>query len=479
MAKKTLNRENLAALGAEALADLLLEVTRGNRALQQRLRLELSARAGPMDVARDIRKRFAQIRRASGFISWQKQKAFARELSDLVDLITTRIAPDAPGEAFELLWTFLQLAPNIHERTDDSNGVIGGVMDDAMAAIGDLAPRLDLDPEALADRVFEALQDNGYGEFDGAIPALAEALGPSGLERLKTLAKTAEAAPLTDADLARYDFVGDAARRSSLALEGRNRTASMILQDVADLQGDVDAYMARYSPEQLTYHTIAPDVAARLLAADRAEEALRIIENARARDRGHDPWFGPSPLDAAYADCLAALGRDAELQTFLWQDFCQTLNADSLRRHLKALPDFEDLEAEDRAKAVARSHADWMLALCFFLDWPDHAEAARLVEARAADLDGDRYEVLTPAADALQAEHPLAATLARRAMILFALEKGRSKRYGHAARHLMECAAADQDICDYQGHPDHAAFLEALHRDHPRKASFWSRVGHE
>jgi len=292
VARKTLDKENLAALGAEALADLLLEVTRGNRALRQRLRLELSARAGPMDVARDIRKRFAQFRRASGFISWQRQRAFAREVSDLVDLIATRVAPDAPGEAFDLLWTFLQLAPTIHERTDDSNGVIGVAMDDAMAALADLAPGLDLDPEALADRVFEALQDNGYGEFGGAIPALAETLGPSGLERLKTLAKAAEAAPLTGADLARYDFVADEARRSTLAREGRDRTAGMILQDVADLQGDVDAYMARYSAEQLTYHTIAPDVAARLLAAGRAEEALQIIENARARGSGHPASLG-------------------------------------------------------------------------------------------------------------------------------------------------------------------------------------------
>ena len=62
--------------------------------------------------------------------------------------------------------------------------------------------------------------------------------------------------------------------RHALALESRNRTADHILQDVADLQGDVDAYMARYSAEQLTYHTIAPSVAERLLAAGRADEAL-------------------------------------------------------------------------------------------------------------------------------------------------------------------------------------------------------------
>ncbi|SIO39118.1 hypothetical protein SAMN05444722_1841 [Rhodovulum sp. ES.010] len=284
VARKTLNKENLAALGAETLADLLLEVTRGNRARQQRLRLELSARAGPMDVARDIRKRFAQLRRASGFISWQRQRAFARELSDLVDLIATRVAPDAPGEAFDLLWTFLQLAPNIHERTDDSNGVIGGVMDDAMAAIADLAPRLDLDPGALADRIFEALRDNGYGEFDGAIPALAEALGSSGLERLKTLAKAAKAAPLTGADLARYDFVADEARRSTLAREGRDRTAGLILQDVPICRAmSMPTWPARHMPE----HVLIPEMRSSLMADAAYPPAC--LQGAHSSQRLHVP----------------------------------------------------------------------------------------------------------------------------------------------------------------------------------------------
>ncbi|TCM76401.1 DUF6880 family protein [Rhodovulum steppense] len=34
VARKTINKENLAAIGAEALADLLLDVTRGNSALR-------------------------------------------------------------------------------------------------------------------------------------------------------------------------------------------------------------------------------------------------------------------------------------------------------------------------------------------------------------------------------------------------------------------------------------------------------------
>mgnify|MGYP007087011850 CR=1 FL=1 len=196
MSKKALNKKNLTALGAEALAELLLEISRGNAAQQRRLRMELSANAGATDVAREIRKRFATLRRSTAFISWRQQSAFARELADLVGLIQMRVAPDDPSEAFELLWAFLQLAPSIYERCDESNGTIGGVMSDVMEVISDIAPQLNADGTTLADRVFEALQDNGYGEFDGAIPALAEAFGYMGLAHLKTLAQAAAATPV-------------------------------------------------------------------------------------------------------------------------------------------------------------------------------------------------------------------------------------------------------------------------------------------
>jgi hypothetical protein len=39
--KTTLNRNNLAALGAERLADLMIEISQGNAAIKRRLRLEL------------------------------------------------------------------------------------------------------------------------------------------------------------------------------------------------------------------------------------------------------------------------------------------------------------------------------------------------------------------------------------------------------------------------------------------------------
>jgi hypothetical protein len=476
MAGKALNKTNLLALGADTLADLLLEAVKGDSARQRRLRMALSAEQGPQDAAADIRKRMAAIRRARTFISRKAQHSLGRELTDMIGVIETRIAGGAPDTAFDLFWALLHLAPSIHERTDDSYGTIGAVMDDAMQAIARLAPRLTRDPEALADIVYDALSDNGYGQVDHAIPALAEALGETGLTRLRTCAEAARDAPLTEADLARYAFVADPARQADLARSNRDLTLKIILQDVADLQGDVDAWLARYTPEQLTFHTIVPEAAARLLAARRAPEALALVEGCMARQEG-DRWFDTPDLDAAHFDCLEALGRVDALRAALRARFEARLCVPTLRRLLAHLPDFEDDEALHEAKARVLAHPDIVTALAFCLTWPDTRLAGRLVLARAGDLDGDPYEILTPMADALAPEHPLAAVLIWRSMIRFALERARSGRYGHAARHLAACAAADAQIADYGDHPDHAGFVTALRAAHGRKSGFWSRVG--
>ena len=96
---------------------------------------------------------------------------------------------------------------------------------------------------------------------------------------------------------------------------------------------------------------------------------------------------------------------------------------------------------------------------------------------RSTELDGDHYEILTPAAEALFAKHPLAATLLLRAMIDFSLLRARSSRYRHAARHLMDCGTLAASIEDFGAFETHDAYLARLRREHGRKASFWSLIG--
>ncbi|MEM8553223.1 MAG: DUF6880 family protein [Pseudomonadota bacterium] len=476
MAGKALNKKNLMELDKDVLAQLLLDTVKGDAARQRHVRMALSAEQGATDVAADVRKRFASIRRARSFISRGSQKKLAKELTDLVGLIEIRLAQDTPDTAFDLLWAMLALAPSIYERTDDSWGTIGEVMDTCMEAVARLAPRLDIDPTSLAETVFDALQDNGYGQYDGLVVALADPLGDAGLSMLADRAQAAKAAPLTDADLHRYRFIHDAAEREHAARNARDLTMRILLKDVADLRGDVDAWLSQYSAEQLTFATIAPDATRRLLTAGRPEEALATIQACLARSDRRHPMGLDSEVDEAHFECLAALGQRDELRTALRSKFETHLCPDALRRYLKSLPDFEDDEALEQARAHVLDFPDVITALVFCHDWPDPRLADDLITVRHDEFDGYAYEVLTPVADWLVPQHPLAAVILWRSMIRFALEKGRSKRYRHAARHLEACAAADAAIPSYGSHQDHMDFVRDLETRFGRSQAFWRLV---
>jgi hypothetical protein len=63
--------------------------------------------------------------------------------------------------------------------------------------------------------------------------------------------------------------------------------------------------------------------------------------------------------------------------------------------------------------------------------------------------DGNRYEHLTPSADALETKYPLAATILRRAMIDYTLKNAKNKRYRNAAHRLLECKSLAPLIDDF------------------------------
>jgi hypothetical protein len=144
-----------------------------------------------------------------------------------------------------------------------------------------------------------------------------------------------------------------------------------------------------------------------------------------------------------------------------------------LRAFLDRLPDFDDFEAEERALDVAAAHPNIHAALAFLVEWPAHERAARLVRLRIKEIDGDRYELLDPAARALEGKYPLAAVLLRRALIEVTLRKGRATRYKHAARHVREIDNLNAQIKDYSGFETHDQFMTRLRRAHPRKSGFW------
>jgi len=441
--KRTLNAANLETLGAAALAALLIEVSSGNAVIQRRLRLALAAADGADGAAQEVRKRLAAIARSTTFVDARKRKALLADLQAQHQAITGPIAAADPAQAWQLLLRYLDLADGVLERSSDGTGALAGVFADALEDLAPLAVAAGLQPEVLVEQVIELIAANGYGQFDELIPAVAPALGESGLALLQR-------------------FYG----------QNGGPDARLVLLQIAELRGDVDAYLAQFTPRQLAQPLVAADVVPLLLQAGRAEQALALLDGTAANV---SDWQLIDWGDARIT-VFEALGQRAQAQQQRWELFGCCLSIPHLRAYLQRLDDFSDVAAEEQALQIAAQHPKRLPALAFLVQWPALPQAARLVLDHREHWDGDAFEVLVPAAERLGTSHPLAATVLLRAMVRFALVNGRSSRYRHAAGHLQSCDQLAAEIDDWQGLESHSSFVGRLRETHNRSWSFWQLV---
>ncbi|MDQ0318162.1 hypothetical protein QO002_000300 [Pararhizobium capsulatum DSM 1112] len=475
-AKTTLNAKNLEALGAQRLAELLIEISTGSAAHKRRLRMELAGNHSSAEVSREVRKRLASIARARTFINWRKVKALKADLETQRKTIVDVVAVDDPQEGFELIWQFLAIADSIFQRSDDGSGSLIESFHQACTDAGVIAGAAGIDPEILATKIFSAVQDNGYGQYDQLITGMVAALGNKGLEHLKALFIRWSKEPQEKPAESDRRVIGWSSRspiyEDDVYGNHRELTARIALQEIADAQGDVDAYIAQQPGKTLRVPLVAADIAGRLLSAGRATAALQALDEIETKGRADVPM----EWQLARLATLEALGRADEAQADRWRWFEQSLNDVHLRAFLKKLADFDDLEAEDKAFAYVQAFPNVHQAMEFFLRWPMLDEAGKLIVTRRAELDGDLYELMTPAAEALAEKHPLAATIVLRSMIDFTLDSGRSSRYKHAARHLEKCAALAPHILEFNDSPSHDVYVAQLKSRHGKKHGFWSLV---
>ena len=83
---------------------------------------------------------------------------------------------------------------------------------------------------------------------------------------------------------------GGAIYADELAERSRVSTVRLALQEIADAQGDVDAFVAQYEEPVRKAPKIAAEIARRRLAAHRLDEALQTLEETEHR-RGGWPDF--------------------------------------------------------------------------------------------------------------------------------------------------------------------------------------------
>jgi hypothetical protein len=273
------------------------------------------------------------------------------------------------------MWGFLALANSIFERCDDSSGTVIGIFHSAANDLGELAKAANADPKKLADHTFQALTENNYGQFDYLISALRPALGEEGLEHLKQRMIALSKEPVKKLPEEERRKIGWSSSgpiyEDGVANRHRASVIHLALKEIADARGDVDSFIAQYDSQTRKVPRIAAHIARRLLAAGRTEEALQTIE---ATEHTRTGWLDFEWEDARI-NVLDALGRSDDAQAVRWSCFERSLSPTHLRAYLKRLPDFDDIEAENRALDYAEK--------CYVYVWADGVYLQARMEPQA------------------------------------------------------------------------------------------------
>jgi hypothetical protein len=285
--------KTLEALGTEYLAEMLVQICTGDAELARRL-VVLATTAAPRLAAREIRRRLDFIGRSRTYIYSDRRDAFIAEIDNQRRAIR-ELARHDPGEALDLLWELTALADSVILRCDNSDDTVLDAFRAAGHDLAAIAAESKPDRARLADRTFQAICANSFGQYADLIIMLAPALENEGLERLKARVKemAEESVPIPPDDERTVITYGPAGpvHEDDLLRFDHELLVLRTLEDIADAQGDVDAYIALQGEANRTVPEVAAEIARRLLAAGRIREAWEAINRSIDRnDRPREGW---------------------------------------------------------------------------------------------------------------------------------------------------------------------------------------------
>jgi len=467
--KPALSIDKLKDLGAEKLAQLVLAEAERNAGFRRQVKAALAGKSGAQAIAKLIDRRLSGLDRAKSFIEWDRVRAFRDDLHSLTDTITSELGPAAPDLAIDRLLRFIATHERVFERVDDSSGRVQDVYYQAIEATGNLVLTLPK-PEAdlLPDKIMAALGESTHGYLSDLTTTVAPHLPQDTLARWD--------ADLKEAITERQ--AKEAARQSEGWFYSITSQWAEMRQTIASASGNIDL-LIKLEAKKPPHMQATLGIAAQLLEAGRSAEALDWVRKPGRNAFGEaDDGMSPTRVSLE-AKILEALDDKAAAQALRWRCFEAVISADILREYLKYLPDFEDIEAEERAHKLTLEKAEPEAALLFFLDWPRLDLAAELIATHPHRWDGGDWHTLPKIAALLEHEYPLAATILYRALLDNILARARSKAYSHGAKYLgkLTLLAEDADPARPSALVAHATYLAQLKKTHARKSGFWARVG--
>jgi len=418
---------HLAALGAEALAHLLVEHALDDERLHARL---LALTAG---TDRESGPDFRQLAHAfdvavdpGGFVSWNEAYGFAQALEEVIGAVEQQFGSGHGAEIAAFCEHALRGVEEAFEYVDDSNGELGGTKERLeelhLAACREARP----DPRELAERLFTWELRGDWETFFGAVERYADVLGESGIARYRELAEDAWASE------------PELGPGSSLPWSSRRFRLSRIVEDLARVDGDVDALVAVLARDRSGAHRYLL-IAEALLAAGRADDATGWAERGLAAF----PERTDSRLLDFLCDRYGEAGRDEEAVRLAWETLEASPMLEAYRRLARVAARAGLWESwRERARDAlrerpqphgGRDRSELVAALL----WEDDAEQA-WHEAREG---GCRRDLWLSLARRRERDHPADALEIYRAQIEPAIRHSDNHTYAGAIEWLEKVQA--------------------------------------
>jgi len=182
--KPALSIDKMKDLGADKLAQLVLNEAERNAGFRRQVKAALAGKSGPDAIAKLIDQRLSGLERAKSFIEWDKARAFRDDLRSLTETITSELGLAAPALAIDRLLRFIATHERVFERVDDSSGSVQDVYYQAIKATGNLVQNL-TGPEAalLPAKIMARLGESAHGYLVDLTAAVAPHLPQDTLSR--------------------------------------------------------------------------------------------------------------------------------------------------------------------------------------------------------------------------------------------------------------------------------------------------------
>ncbi|MGR8936088.1 MAG: DUF6880 family protein [Gammaproteobacteria bacterium] len=434
---------------AKAEFGVLLDAAERDERLFRSLLLKAERTAGSLDVVKSYRRMIDNATRSRGFIDYDEAGAYGDELAQIVESLQELLTPEDAGALVELAEHAIERIEAALEQIDDSNGEVGGVVQELSDLHLRACEMARPEPLALAERLFDYELTSPYGICAFSAETYHGVLGDAGLRRYRELAEAewARVKPRQSGDFADIRYY---------------RIVSM-MESLARADGNIEALAAVKARDLSSAYRYL--VIAELLAqAGQPDKALHWAE------RGMQAF--PKDTDNRLRDFLAAAyqqcGRHDEALQLTWVQFEERPSLEAYKK-LHGVATALGVWPERRQRALTRlaeaiaggvtavgywrpkpTGPDYSLRLAIAL-WEDDLDAAwEAVHAGAC-----RQELLLSLAEKLETERADDALALYRRVIPSIVEQTNNAAYAEAVKLLrrvkgmLQARQRDRELSDY------------------------------